>query len=165
MRVFALATFKREAMREDMARAIVERPRHKPYNADKGRDVPVDMLPANEGMRRGHAWRGDRKQLNEPFALLRRYLEKQVGRPWDKVHAEIARHRTYAVAKRVLSRREQRQHNLHNPRETGRRKPDRSEARQNIGRGKIAAPEEPRRLHARSQRIGRAVAEFSFASG
>jgi hypothetical protein len=41
-------------------------------------------------MRRGHAERGDTKQLNENLAPLRRYLEGQVGRPWNKVYAEIA---------------------------------------------------------------------------
>ena len=43
-------------------------------------------------MRRAHALRGGRKQLNENLAPLRRYLERQVGRPWSKVYSEIARH-------------------------------------------------------------------------
>jgi hypothetical protein len=30
--------------------------------------------------------------LNENLAPLRRYLERQVGRPWDKVYSEISRH-------------------------------------------------------------------------
>src|SRR5271166_3005552 len=34
---------------------------------------------------------GDDKILNENLSPLRRYLERQVGRPWDKVYAEIAR--------------------------------------------------------------------------
>src|SRR5580700_2479089 len=41
-------------------------------------------------MRRAQALRGDRKQLNENLAPLRRFLESQVGRPWDKVFSEIA---------------------------------------------------------------------------
>jgi hypothetical protein len=79
-------------MREDMAQVIVERPRIKPYNNRKGRRRALDNLPKHEGMRRGHAERGDTKRLNENLAPLRRYLEGQVGRPWDKVYAEIAAH-------------------------------------------------------------------------
>jgi hypothetical protein len=79
-------------MREDMAQVIVERPRIKPLKTRKGRRAALDDLPQHEGMRRGHAERGDTKQLNENLAPLRRYLEAQVGRPWDKVYAEIAAH-------------------------------------------------------------------------
>jgi len=79
-------------MREDMARVIVERPRIKSYGDRKGRRLEIDDLPAREGMRRARAERGERKQLNENLAPLRRYLEKQVGRPWDKVYSEIAAH-------------------------------------------------------------------------
>jgi hypothetical protein len=79
-------------MREDMAKVIVERPRIKPWNARKGRRMDLDDLPSHEGMRRGHAWRGDRRELNENLAPLRRYLAKQVGRPWNKVYSEIAAH-------------------------------------------------------------------------
>jgi hypothetical protein len=32
------------------------------------------------------------EDANENLAPLRRYLERQVGRPWDKVYSEIARH-------------------------------------------------------------------------
>jgi hypothetical protein len=79
-------------MREDMARVIVERPRIKSYGDRKGRRLKIDDLPTREGMRRARAERGERKQLNENLAPLRRYLEKQVGRPWDKVYSEIAAH-------------------------------------------------------------------------
>jgi hypothetical protein len=79
-------------MREDMARVIVERPRIKPFSNRKGRRQALEDLPTHEGMRRGRAWRGDRKQLNENLPPLRRYLQRQVGRPWDKVYSEIAAH-------------------------------------------------------------------------
>ncbi len=79
-------------MRNDMAQVIVERPRIKAYNDRKGRRQNLEDLPAHEGMRHPHAWRGDRKELNENLAPLRRYLEKQVGRPWSKVYSEIAAH-------------------------------------------------------------------------
>ena len=77
-------------MRDDMARVIVERPRVRPHNNRKGRRWALEDLPSHEGMRRAAALRGDRKELNENLAPLRRYLEGQVGRPWDKVYAEIA---------------------------------------------------------------------------
>lgn len=77
-------------MREDMAKVIVERPRRGGGNTRKGRAVPLDHLPFGEGMRRPHVsyYRG--KTLNENLAPLRRYLDRQVGRPWRKVYAEIA---------------------------------------------------------------------------
>ncbi|MBM3578134.1 MAG: hypothetical protein FJX40_10840 [Alphaproteobacteria bacterium] len=77
-------------MREDMARVIVERPRINPRSNHKGRPQKLEDMPAHEGMRRGRALRGERKRLNENLAPLCRYLEKQVGRPWDKVYSEIA---------------------------------------------------------------------------
>lgn len=79
-------------MREDMAQVVVERPRRKPFNTRKGRAPSLQDMPSHEGMRRSHALKGECKELNENFAPLRRYLEKQVGRPWNKVYSEIARH-------------------------------------------------------------------------
>jgi hypothetical protein len=49
-------------------------------------------LPQHEGMCRPHALSGGAKELNENLSPLRRYLERQVGRPWNKVYAEIAEH-------------------------------------------------------------------------
>lgn len=79
-------------MRDDMARVIVKRPRIPAFNSRKGRHRPLEELPPREGMRRARAERGDRKTLNENLQPLRRYLERQVGRPWDKVYSEIAKH-------------------------------------------------------------------------
>jgi len=77
-------------MRDDMARIIVERPRIPAFNSRKGRRRGLEDLPTHEGLRRAQSLCGDRKQLNENLAPLRRYLESQVGRPWNKVYAEIA---------------------------------------------------------------------------
>ena len=84
-------------MRADMAKVIVERPRlgragsHKVKGEQRrlaryGDDGP----PSREGLklRYGH----NRKHFNEHLGPLRRYLDKQVGRPWDKVYAEICTH-------------------------------------------------------------------------
>jgi hypothetical protein len=79
-------------MRDDMARVIVERPRIPDHGARRGRPRPFDQLPAREGMRRPHVQSWGGKQLNENLAPLRRYLERQVGRPWDKIYSEIAAH-------------------------------------------------------------------------
>lgn len=78
-------------MKPDMAKVIVERPRsgsRAPNALPRGR-VPrdPDLMPARQGM--GGRWRRRRKWLNENLAPLRRYLDAQVGRPWDKVYAEI----------------------------------------------------------------------------
>jgi hypothetical protein len=79
-------------MRDDMARVIVERPRIPVFNSRKGRRRAMEDLPSYEGMRRSQALRGDLKELNENLTPLRRYLERQVGRPWNKVYSEIAAH-------------------------------------------------------------------------
>jgi hypothetical protein len=79
-------------MRDDMARVLVERPRIPAHKARKGRHRDFEGLPSHEGMRRAAELSGDRKMLNENLKPLRRYLEKQVGRPWDTVYSEIAAH-------------------------------------------------------------------------
>jgi hypothetical protein len=77
-------------MREDMAKVIVERPRIVDYPSRKGRARPLEELPKQLGMRRSQQERHGEKVLNENLNPLRRFLEGQVGRPWDKVYAEIA---------------------------------------------------------------------------
>jgi len=88
-------------MREDMAKVIVERPRYgsrkattddpKGWNKKKFGNSHPDMedLPSKESMSAGRKHGYDRKQLNEHLNPLYRYLDKQVGRPWDKVYSEI----------------------------------------------------------------------------
>jgi hypothetical protein len=76
-------------MRADMSRVIVERPRRGGVDR-RGRPLRLDDLPQHESMRRRHRIAGDRKELNENLGPLRRYLERQVGRPWNKVYSEIA---------------------------------------------------------------------------
>lgn len=72
-------------MRKDMYKVIVERPRRGGRAAER----PVgelDESPRCEGLRRRHRYR---KWLNENLRPLQRFLAGQVGRPWDKVYAEI----------------------------------------------------------------------------
>src|SRR5215510_8859532 len=69
-----------------MAKVIVERPRTGGQNNRKGRRRDFDELPGKEGISRGVS---DHKNLNVNLAPLRRFLASQVGRPWDKVYAEI----------------------------------------------------------------------------
>ncbi len=83
-------------MRADMAKVIVERPRikgcgylvkgYKRRLARYGEDGP----PSREGMKA--RWQGGTKLLNEHLGPLRRYLDANVGRPWDKVYSEICAH-------------------------------------------------------------------------
>jgi hypothetical protein len=84
-------------MRPDMAKVIVERPRlgSRIHGKAKGARKRVarlglDNLPKREGIKR--SCRGGTKQLNEHLGPLRRYLQTQVGRPWDKVFSEICTH-------------------------------------------------------------------------
>src|ERR1043165_6998205 len=80
-------------MRSDMDKVIVERPRHgsrmrghgKGYRRDWQR-IAASELPKRERIK---PQRGSSKSFNEHLGPLRRYLQKQVGRPWDKVYAEI----------------------------------------------------------------------------
>lgn len=77
-------------MRKDMSRVIVTRPRIVDELPRKGRRVDNDQLPHTIGMRRSMRQKGGLKRLNENLSPLRRYLEKQVGRPWNKVYSEIS---------------------------------------------------------------------------
>jgi hypothetical protein len=84
-------------MRADMAKVIVERPRKKggSWHKPKGylrrlRRYGEDGPPVREGIKA--CWHGRTKYLNEHLGPLRRYLDKQVGRPWDKVFSEICAH-------------------------------------------------------------------------
>lgn len=76
-------------MREDMPKVIVERPRrggrrliHKPRR--RGEDW--ENFPSRQGIRR--QWK-DRKELSDNLSPLWRYLDGQVGRPWNAVWSEI----------------------------------------------------------------------------
>lgn len=73
-------------MREDMDKVIVERSRG--FRGSRMLPDP-EASPRQEGMRRRHVLAGNPKALNENLAPLRRYLESQVGRPWDKVWSDI----------------------------------------------------------------------------
>ncbi len=82
-------------MRADMHKVIVEREREgstaRFRRPPRERATDPADLPIREGMRRPHVLRRERKQLNENLAPLKRYLRKQVGRPWNKVYADISR--------------------------------------------------------------------------
>lgn len=74
-------------MRKDMHKVLVERPRYKPYNADRKNVANrTEDLPNHESMKGRHS---GRKQLNENLAPLWRFLDKRVGMSWDSVYAEI----------------------------------------------------------------------------
>ncbi len=74
-------------MRSDMYKVIVERPRKWKSNGRVANRRRNDFEGAAFlGMRAGLG----RPALNENLNPLKRYLEAQVGRPWNKVHAEIS---------------------------------------------------------------------------
>jgi hypothetical protein len=86
-------------MREDIAKVIVERPRRgsryapnepKGWKKRFGKDCDIEDLPTKESMSAGRKHGYDAKELNENLNPLRRFLEKSVGRPWDKVFAELS---------------------------------------------------------------------------
>jgi hypothetical protein len=93
-------------MRWDMFKVIVERPRRGGHyspprgRADQAARQDPELFPRFEPVSRGRGNKG----LNENLSPLRRYLLRQVGRPWDLVHAEISAHLrlTSAVQRHVF---------------------------------------------------------------
>lgn len=74
-------------MRDDMDKVIVERPRTGWRVQGDGRIWRNSKEAGSHlGMKRGYK---HRKWLNENLAPLKRWLHKQVHRPWDKVYAEL----------------------------------------------------------------------------
>jgi hypothetical protein len=79
-------------LRPDFHKVLCERPRHKPFNADKRHregNIDYENKPTKESMKINHirGWGG--KELNEYLPPLYRYLNDQVGRRWDDVYSEI----------------------------------------------------------------------------
>lgn len=77
-------------MRSDMYKVIVERPRRGGGRSKPGREPrDPDERPAREGMRERLGM--SRKWLNENLRPLQRWLDRQAGRRWDAVYAELCR--------------------------------------------------------------------------
>jgi len=81
-------------MRADMAKVIVERPRHGSRQGSKGKGyqrrhqrLSWEEQPRREGMKVRSA--GAHKHFNEHLGPLIRFLRSRVGQPWDKVFSEI----------------------------------------------------------------------------
>jgi hypothetical protein len=85
-------------MRRDMAKVVTERPRRGHGNRSKkwGRRLgkneyaAEDHGPTRAPIARHHQYGWNAKEFSDLLGPLRRYLRKQVGRPWDKVWSEIA---------------------------------------------------------------------------
>jgi hypothetical protein len=70
-----------------MHKVVIERPRWNPGPGKHGRraNLPDELLPKFEGMKRPHACR---KGLTDLLGPLKRWLHSQVGRPWNDVYSE-----------------------------------------------------------------------------
>lgn len=86
-------------MREDMSKVVIERPRWghslpsgktrlrvRSYDLDKEYD---DLPKRVSGSRSKHMRAGDIKYFSDLLGPLRRFLRKNVGRPWDMVYSEM----------------------------------------------------------------------------
>jgi hypothetical protein len=101
-------------MRSDMWKVIVERPRlGRGYAASLSNRARKLLPHDHDGDTLDVIDRSVRtqrsKSLNENLAPLRRYLERQVGRPWDKVYGEMRAHISFdnVVQKHVFEHLEQ----------------------------------------------------------
>ena len=100
-------------MRADMGRVLVERPRlkrrsgdsrpAKGYRKEAERALAAGDAPSRERLKK--RYKNNRKFFNENLAPLRRFLDANVGRPWNKVYSEICQHvdRSNVVQKHVLT--------------------------------------------------------------
>jgi hypothetical protein len=70
-----------------MHKVVIERPRWNPGRGKHGRraNLPYDLLPKFEGIKRPHV---NRKGLTDLLGPLRRWLQAQVGRPWNDIYSE-----------------------------------------------------------------------------
>jgi hypothetical protein len=84
-------------MRKDMAKVVTEAPRSGHRNPSKkwGRRLNKDYYsaddhgPSRAPMARFRQYGWNAKEFSDVLGPLRRYLRKQIGRPWDKVWSEI----------------------------------------------------------------------------
>lgn len=98
-------------MRADMAKVLVERPRPgsrdgsrpaKGYRKRTQKSIEAGVECSRERM---EARCGGTRYFNENLGPLRKFLDSNVGRPWDKIHAEICQHvnRGSVVQKHILT--------------------------------------------------------------
>jgi hypothetical protein len=89
-------------MREDMSKVVVERPRSghslpgykirlriRHYDPEKDYD---DLPKRVSGSRSKYIRAGEIKYFSDLLGPLRRFLRKNVGRPWDLVYSEMKQH-------------------------------------------------------------------------
>jgi hypothetical protein len=87
-------------MRSDMAKVLVERPRpgsrmgsrpKKSYHGQVQKQMRRCLETGDSPPTKETHWQrfGYKRHFNEHLSPLRRYLHKQLGRPWNKVHSEI----------------------------------------------------------------------------
>lgn len=85
-------------MRIDMAKVVTERPRrgHSNKSLKTAKRLSKDEISLDDhgstkapvSKRRQHGW--DAKEFSDLLGPLKGYLRKQVGRPWNKVYAEMS---------------------------------------------------------------------------
>jgi hypothetical protein len=70
-----------------MHKVVIERPRRNPGPGKQRRrgNLPLELLPTFEGIKRPHI---RRKGLTDLLGPLKRWLQSQVGRPWNDVYSE-----------------------------------------------------------------------------
>lgn len=81
-------------MREDMKYVVIEKGRRggggkENRTRPRRKGEEWEGFPKHEGMRRPYGY--NTKDQTDRLGPLRGYLRKQVGKPWDKVYADICR--------------------------------------------------------------------------
>lgn len=79
-------------MRPDFKEVLITRPRSGGHGSRKTQLRPkkdFEHLPEQEGIRRPYNKGWNRKEFTDHISPLKRWLRKQVGRPWNKIWSEI----------------------------------------------------------------------------
>ena len=89
-------------MREDFSKVVTEKPRYGHANRSKKTRLKVNVrhldegrhshenLPSRAPVSKNRQYGYDSKDFSDRLGPLKRFLRKNIGRPWDKVYGELS---------------------------------------------------------------------------